>query len=50
MVVVRLLGYDPNSMLMVGYDWRLAYTHLEKRDRLLTKMMRVRRSGSELVL
>ena len=43
-------GYDPNSMFLMGYDWRLAYIDLEKRDRLLTKLKRVRLARSQELL
>jgi len=39
---LALVGYDPNNMLMMGYDWRLSYQQVEQRDRSLTKLMRVR--------
>lgn len=32
------IGYDPNSMFMASYDWRLALGDLEKRDRFFTKL------------
>jgi Lecithin:cholesterol acyltransferase len=32
------IGYDPNSLTMAPYDWRLAFQHLEKRDYYFTKL------------
>lgn len=32
------VGYDPNTMTMEAYDWRLSFRMLEKRDGYLTKL------------
>lgn len=32
------IGYDYNSMHMASYDWRLAFSDLEKRDRYFTRL------------
>ncbi|KAK4099944.1 LACT-domain-containing protein [Parathielavia hyrcaniae] len=33
------LGYDPMNSYTAAYDWRLAYTNLEKRDHYFTRLM-----------
>eukprot|EP00960_Hanusia_phi_P057342 763534-Hanusia_phi.AAC.1 len=32
------IGYDPSSMYMASYDWRLAYPLLEDRDQFFTRL------------
>ncbi|ANB15937.1 phospholipid:diacylglycerol acyltransferase [Sugiyamaella lignohabitans] len=32
------LGYDVNTMTVASYDWRLAYSDLERRDRYFSKL------------
>jgi len=32
------IGYDPNSMYLAAYDWRLSSVNLEKRDMFFTKL------------
>jgi len=32
------VGYDPNSMFMAPYDWRLSMRHLEERDHYFSKL------------
>ncbi|EKX47055.1 hypothetical protein GUITHDRAFT_159571 [Guillardia theta CCMP2712] len=32
------IGYDPSSMFMASYDWRLAYPLLEDRDQFFTRL------------
>lgn len=33
-----VIGYDPNSLFMASYDWRLSYHNLEVRDRFFTRL------------
>lgn len=35
---LAVVGYGPNNMFSAGYDWRLAYLDLEKRDGYFTKL------------
>jgi phospholipid:diacylglycerol acyltransferase len=35
---LALVGYDPNSMHMASYDWRLSLPDLEKRDHFFSKL------------
>ncbi|ODV90140.1 hypothetical protein CANCADRAFT_26813 [Tortispora caseinolytica NRRL Y-17796] len=35
------LHYDPNNMFSAAYDWRLAYSDIEKRDHYFTRMKTV---------
>ncbi len=48
------LGYDPNSLDMAAYDWRLAYYNLEVRDaffsRLKDRIELYRRANGEKVI
>lgn len=34
------IGYNPSSLLMACYDWRLSYRKLERRDRYFTHLRR----------
>uniref|UniRef100_A0A7S1KJ47 Phospholipid:diacylglycerol acyltransferase n=1 Tax=Vitrella brassicaformis TaxID=1169539 RepID=A0A7S1KJ47_9ALVE len=38
--VLGSIGYDPNSLMTMSWDWRPSFDNLEVRDRLLTKMKR----------
>ena len=31
LITLIICRYDPNSMLMASYDWRMAYPQLEQR-------------------
>jgi len=50
------IGYDPNNMDMVTYDWRMAYPLLEERDGFLTdfkvkvERMVAKNNGEKIVL
>jgi phospholipid:diacylglycerol acyltransferase len=48
------VGYDPNSLDMAAYDWRLAYYNLEVRDaffsRLKSKIELYRQTNKEKVI
>lgn len=35
---LAVIGYGPENMISAGYDWRLAYNDLEKRDGYFTKL------------
>lgn len=35
---LAVIGYGPENMISAGYDWRLAYLDLEKRDGYFTKL------------
>lgn len=35
---LAVIGYDPESMISAGYDWRLAYQDLERRDGYFNKL------------
>ncbi|KAJ1974782.1 phospholipid:diacylglycerol acyltransferase [Dimargaris xerosporica] len=35
---LAVLGYDNNNMHLAAYDWRLAYSDLERRDRYFSKL------------
>jgi phospholipid:diacylglycerol acyltransferase len=35
---LAVIGYGPNNMFSAGYDWRLAYLDLEKRDGYFSKV------------
>lgn len=35
---LAVVGYGPENMISAGYDWRLAYLDLEKRDGYFTKL------------
>eukprot|EP00466_Bigelowiella_natans_P008669 jgi/Bigna1/56399/estExt_Genewise1Plus.C_980022 len=32
------IGYTPQNMEMIGYDWRLSFRNLERRDRTFTRL------------
>lgn len=35
---LAVIGYGPENMISAGYDWRLAYRDLERRDAYFTKL------------
>lgn len=35
---LAVIGYDPNSLYMASYDWRLSYGNLEVRDKFFTRL------------
>ncbi|CAO1636915.1 unnamed protein product [Sympodiomycopsis kandeliae] len=35
---LAVIGYDPNSLYMASYDWRLSYGNLQVRDKFFTRL------------
>tara|TARA_R110002050_G_scaffold118248_3_gene235568 strand:- start:562 stop:783 length:222 start_codon:yes stop_codon:yes gene_type:complete len=32
------IGYDSNTMAMIGYDWRLSFRNMQERDMIFSKV------------
>lgn len=45
---LAVIGYGPNNMMSAGYDWRLAYLDLEKRDGFFSKLKMLAEAAKRL--